>query len=343
MRMRTTLAVVALSFVASCEKEPPPAAAAPAPEPAKAAVALVPPPLTVDEPVSEVIHDPIALPCVTPDRRYKGIGIPPSVYPKQYLPWYASLCVDERDKVDNFCKQHLKDFQVICGGIGVEHIPYPPYPRASYYKDTPGHFRPGVIAVYLSIEAWDRSLTPAQKTYIAENCNGGESEPTSDLCGDNTPLVIAFANQPVEFVADGAYDWPTSSTPWLALDRDGNGTIDGESELFGSSTVLADGYRATNGFIALAELDDNHDGRIDAADPAFAKLQLWADADRDRHGSVGELTAASTSLVSISLENHVDLRCDTRGNCEGERATIVWRNGDGMHKGAVVDVYLPRR
>jgi hypothetical protein len=342
MRMRTTLAVVALSFVASCEKEPVPAAAA-SPEPAKAGVSLVQPPAPK---LDEVIHDPIPIAettCVTPDRRYKGIGIPPSVYPKKYLPWYESLCDDEREKVDNFCKQHELDFQVICGGIGVEHIPYPPYPRARVVGDESDGVPPGVIVVYHSLEAWSRSLSPAQKAYEAAHCPMDESRPSSDLCGDNTPLVIAFANQPVEFVADGTDDWPTAITPWLALDRDGNGTIDGEQELFGSSTVLADGYRATNGFIALAELDANHDGHIDAADPAFGKLQLWADADRDRRGTAGELTAASTSLVSISLENHVDLRCDTRGNCEGERATIEWRDQDGMHKGAVVDVYLPRR
>jgi hypothetical protein len=218
---------------------------------------------------------------------------------------------------------------------------YPPYPRARPKGE--GEFPSHVLIVYRSTEAWEKALTPEQKAYIAAQCSGGEDEPTSDLCGDNTPLVIAFANQPVEFVADGASDWPSASTPWLVLDRDGNGTIDGEHELFGSSTVLADGYRAPNGFIALAELDDNHDGRIDAADPAFAKLQLWADRDRDRHGASNELVAAAASIVSISLSNHVDLRCDARRNCEGERATITWRADDGLHEGAVVDVYLPRR
>jgi hypothetical protein len=342
MGMRTTLAVFILSFLAACEKEPPPATAA-VPEPVKAAVSFVPPPPRRQP---ELVPDPVPVPdktCTTPDRRYKGIGIPPSVYPKQYLPWYGSLCADEREKVDNFCKQHELDFQVICGGIGVEHIPYPPYPRARMVRDPRDGVPPGVIVVYHSVEAWSRSLTPAQKAYEAAHCPMDESRPSSDLCGDNTPLVIAFGSQAVQFVADGAYDWPTASTPWLVLDRDGNGTIDGEAELFGSSTVLADGFAAANGFIALAELDDNHDGRIDAADAAFGKLQLWADADRDRHGTAGELTSASASLVSISLDNHVDLRCDTRGNCEGERAAIEWRDRDGMHKGAVVDVYLPRR
>jgi hypothetical protein len=333
--------VVALSFVAACDKGAPPVTAAPAPEPvaAKPTVALVP------QPPPEVIHDrvrPAEPSCIQEQRRYKGIPIPPSVYPKKYMPWFESLCADDRDKVINFCTKHATDWQTICGGIGPLHIAYPPYPRVRVYGDN-HQFPPHVIAIYTTTTAWEKALTLEQKSYIEVNCPPDESRPSSDLCGDNTPLVIAFANQPVEYVADGSYDWPTASTPWLVLDRDDNGTIDGEHELFGSSTVMADGYRAANGFIALAELDDNHDGKIDAADPAFAKLQLWADVDRDRHGTAGELTSASTSVVSISLENHVDLRCDTRGNCEGERATIEWRDSDGMHKGAVVDVYLPRR
>ena len=337
--MRTPLALVALSLVASCEKEPLPEAAAAPPAPAHSTpesgipfVQQPPPPEVTATPVPPVEN------CAQPAKRWKGIPVPPSVYPKPYKAWLSSLCANDKDKIQTFCSQHPLDFQVICGGIGTEHIPYPPFPRASTRP------KPGVIMIFQSSEAWHASLSKTQLAYIDENCSGGEDRPSSDLCGDNTPLVIALHDQRVEFVADGAFDWPiTTSTPWLALDRNGNGTIDGEAELFGSATVLADGTHAPNGFIALEELDANRDGMIDARDPAFAKLQLWADADRDRQGVAGELTAAATQLVSISLANHVDLRCDARRNCEGERATIVWRDGDGVHEGSVVDVYLPRR
>jgi len=339
--MRTPLAVLALAFLSSCEMEPPTVAAAPplAPDPPPTSSRFLPPPPAPE--VTSEVPAPVVEACEPEQKRWKGIPLPPSVYPKKYMPWFESLCDDDEKKVIEFCTKHPTDWQRICGGIGPLHITYPPYPRVRMYGDS--QWPPHVVVIYKSSAAWEKALTVEQKAYIDVHCPGSEEQPSSDLCGDNTPLVIAFRNQRVEFVADGAYDWPTASTPWLVLDRDGNGTIDGEHELFGSSTILHDGFRSPNGFIALAELDDNHDGRIDAADPAFVKLQLWADADRDRHGTSEELTSAASTIVSISLANHVDLRCDARRNCEGERATITWRDDDGLHEGAVVDVYLPRR
>ena len=71
-----------------------------------------------------------------------------------------------------------------------------------------------------------------------------EDQPTSDLCGDNTPLVVPFDDQPVVFAAAASFEG----------------------------------------------------------------------------------------------------RCDARGNCEGERAALIWRDPAGaLHRGSIVDVYLPRR
>jgi hypothetical protein len=235
----------------------------------------------------------------------------------------------------------------VCGGIGPLHIPYPPYPRAIEEGADELH------SLFDSEAAWHASLSRAQVKYIERNCAGGEDRASSDLCGDNTPLVVAFDDQPVRFATDAntfafagaavATDWPTATTPWIALDRDGDGAITSGAELFGSGTVLADGTHATNGFIALAELDANHDGRIDAADPAFAQLVLWADANGDRRSSPDELRPLASVIDSISLADHLDARCDARGNCEGERATLHWHDVAGAHTGAVVDVYLPTR
>ena len=173
----------------------------------------------------------------------------------------------------------------------------------------------------------------------------------------STPLVLSFDGAQVEFTADAqrsfdldgtrsqATDWPTARTPWLALDRDGNGRIDDGSELFGSMTVLSSGQRASNGFQALKELDTNGDGQITAADAGFSKLVLWSDRDGDRRSSAGELMkAADAGLVSIDLEYSTGLRCDARNNCEVERASFRFRDANGVERtGLVLDVHLPAR
>lgn len=170
----------------------------------------------------------------------------------------------------------------------------------------------------------------------------------------DTPLVVAFDNEAIELVPGSTQfafqpgvpvttDWPTSSTPWIALDRDGDGAITSGAELFGDATALPDGAKAVNGFSALAALDDNRDGVIDRRDPAFAKLVLWSDRDGDRRSSPSELRALSEVMVSIPLAYDVVPRC-VDGNCEGERAAATWRDASGaLRTGAVVDVYLRRR
>ena len=140
-------------------------------------------------------------------------------------------------------------------------------------------------------------------------------------------------------------DWPTSTTPWLAIDRNGNGKIDDGGELFGSATLLTSGDAAPNGFVALADLDSNLDGRVDANDEQWSRLLVWSDVDGDRKSTVNELkSAALRDLVAIELDYTVDRRCDVRGNCEVERAAFVYRDGHGQElHGAVIDVHLRLR
>lgn len=172
----------------------------------------------------------------------------------------------------------------------------------------------------------------------------------------STPLVLSFGRAPVRFeqgaqgaafdltgVMSVATDWVAAETPWLVLDRNGDGRINDGAELFGSATVLASGARAPNGFVALRELDANGDGRIDASDPAFARLQLWSDRDGDRVSQLGELTGlASRRLLAINLDYTSDTpRCDARGNCEIERAAFRYLDEAGMERaGEIVDVHL---
>ena len=138
---------------------------------------------------------------------------------------------------------------------------------------------------------------------------------------------------------------PTSTTPWLALDRNGNGKIDDGGELFGSATLLRSGEAASDGFAALRELDSNADGRLDASDEQWGRLLVWSDVDSDRVSAPYELkTAAARELVEIGLDFAVERRCDGRGSCEVERASFVYRDGRGRElQGAAIDVHMRLR
>lgn len=173
-----------------------------------------------------------------------------------------------------------------------------------------------------------------------------------------TPLVLRFDDAPItmiaaemtpaasfdiEMAADESScistDWPSAATPWLAVDLDGNGSIDGGHELFGSGTDLAGG-KARNGFLALAAYDSNADGQIDARDAAFDRLLLWRDHDADRLSVPGELeTLVDAGITTLGLGYIEDRRCDARGNCGLERAAFDHAGG----RGELVDIHLPCR
>ena len=182
---------------------------------------------------------------------------------------------------------------------------------------------------------------------------GGVPEWSDEDC--DTPLVLSFDGAPAELVPARAAtfdisgvggcitsDWPTATTPWLALDVDASGTIDSGRELFGSGTLLRSGARASHGFMALAELDANGDGRIDGGDPAFSKLVLWGDDDGDRRSTFAEAQPVSQhQVLSIELGYHVDRQCDARGNCGVERAAFHFVDAHGaVRQGEVVDLHL---
>ena len=119
-----------------------------------------------------------------------------------------------------------------------------------------------------------------------------------DLAGDG----YAFgASALFDMNADGVVDrvtWNSSNDGILAVDLDGNGTIDNGTEIF---TPGFGGGNFANGTEALASLDDNGDGVIDAKDASFAKLLVWQDANADGVSDAGELSGlADHGITSIA-------------------------------------------
>jgi hypothetical protein len=119
-----------------------------------------------------------------------------------------------------------------------------------------------------------------------------------DLDGDGIELT-ALAGSATTFDLDD--DAVAERTGWvgphdglLVHDANGNGVADGIGELLGSANV--------DGFDELETLDTNNDGRIDAADSAFAELRVWRDSNSDGISTPDEmLTLADVGIARLNL------------------------------------------
>jgi len=111
-----------------------------------------------------------------------------------------------------------------------------------------------------------------------------------------------------------ATGWVDSGDGLLVMDRNGNGIIDDGRELFSDQTILSNGRRAANGFQALADLDSNHDGKIDAQDVAFSQLRVWKDSDGDGVSQPDELfTLDQLGIKANNLNPTTTTWHDVRG------------------------------
>ena len=120
----------------------------------------------------------------------------------------------------------------------------------------------------------------------------------------------------------------TSKDGFLCLDLNGNGIIDNGGELFGDSTLLADGTKAKNGFEALAQYDSNGDSVIDKNDEIFESLRIWVDADGSGTSSEGEMKTLSELGISGIKLNYTVLNGETGTEAVlGNMATFIREDG----------------
>ncbi|MEW5819914.1 MAG: calcium-binding protein, partial [Cyanobacteriota bacterium] len=147
--------------------------------------------------------------------------------------------------------------------------------------------------------------------------------------GTISPLILDLDNDGVETLSinEGTYfdhnadgfseltGWASPDDGLLVLDINDNGLIDSGRELFGEHTLLSNGEEASGGFEALAELDSNLDGKIDANDTQFSDLKIWIDANSDGITDSGELhTLGELNIESISLNFENVNKEDAEGN-----------------------------
>jgi len=168
------------------------------------------------------------------------------------------------------------------------------------------------------------------------------------VCPTCSPIVINFAeggyrltgaNAPVLFDLSATgqpfhVGWTAAEADeaFLCLDRDGDGKITSGAELFGSATPLKSGNPAGNGFIALAELDDNGDSVIDEGDSIWPRLLLWRDLNHDGNSQEWEISPVTESdLKGISLDLHWTGRRDSWGNVFRYQS-IAWIGKAGKNR-----------
>ena len=175
----------------------------------------------------------------------------------------------------------------------------------------------------------------------------------SGQSGQGSPIVINLdrggyhltgVDAPVLFDIDAtgtsrSIGWTAQGTDeaFLWLDRNGNGRVDDGSELFGTATKLLNGTAAKNGFVPLAEFDDDADGKISASDKIWPRLLLWRDLNHDALSQADEITPIDRGpIVAISLKYHWAGRHDQYGNRFQYQSTVAF---DDEHKPRIAPVY----
>ena len=199
------------------------------------------------------------------------------------------------------------------------------------------------------------NLSAAAHTFTAKvETSGGTATATSsnfslnvlssplalDLNGDGVQTMGIEQGVQFDLLATGSAQnvgWLDGQDGWLALDLDDNGRIDSGAELLGSSTRLADGSLARDGWQALAQHDGNADGVIDLRDEVFLDLKVWVDANSNGQTEAGELRSlADLQIVSLDL-NHAGGEIAQNGNILQGLSSFTTADGESHQ---MVDAWL---
>ncbi|HEV2720872.1 MAG TPA: hypothetical protein VG323_12695 [Thermoanaerobaculia bacterium] len=173
------------------------------------------------------------------------------------------------------------------------------------------------------------------------------SQCSADWVSGCSPIVINFAKGNYQLTGKESpvlFDIAASGTPvrigwttagadeaFLCRDRDHDGRITSGAELFGNATPLRNGAPAQNGFLALAEYDDNHDGVIDERDRIWGELLLWRDLNHDGISQPSELApVVGSGLAAISLDYYWTGRRDSSENLFKYESRIWMTNSGGQ-------------
>ena len=113
-----------------------------------------------------------------------------------------------------------------------------------------------------------------------------------------------------------------SNSGFLALDKNGDGTVNNGGELFGPATG--------NGFLELKTYDEDGNGFIDEGDAIFTRLSI-AEFDREGRQTLSSLEERGVAAISLSsVETPFDIRDQKNETLGKVRASGFYLTGSGQ-------------
>lgn len=113
--------------------------------------------------------------------------------------------------------------------------------------------------------------------------------------------------------------WISKNEAILAIDKNGNGKIDNQSEMFGSTD--------STGFEDLRAIDSNGDGIINSQDADFNKIRLWQDLNENGVTEEGELKTLTESGIQSIYTNSYKINAIDNNNIVTEKSTVQYTDG----------------
>ena len=145
-----------------------------------------------------------------------------------------------------------------------------------------------------------------------------------DLSDSDTIDLVSLSNSDIywDIDEDGFREhsgWVSPSDGFLAIDINNNGTIDNNSELFGSVNE--------DGFSALSVYDENLDGKINSEDAFWEDLLIWNDINSNGISESAELLRLEAwDIISIDL-SAVEVSQTNQGHTVTHTSTFVVDDG----------------
>ncbi|HGY1015955.1 TPA: hypothetical protein ACNUUK_004307, partial [Aeromonas salmonicida subsp. smithia] len=159
-------------------------------------------------------------------------------------------------------------------------------------------FKNRELGIFLD-EAEDPDEPLSPPVYNSSNAIRRYDPLVLDLNGNGQIDAIASSTSTIyfDFNGDGISEkagWVGAQDGFLIFDDNGNGVVDGLSELFGSNQI--------DGFEELAQHDSNGDNKFDNLDSNFTGIRVWQDANQDGISQPSELkTLNELKITSIDL------------------------------------------